>query len=96
MGAFHSDYQIRRANFHGDVHYYYSGNAISAGLQRLLLDPLDNTTVSYVQIQNPSNQNEVGHRRRAFLEKQAVLLWPPHPGFSIVRTRISPMPALLR
>jgi hypothetical protein len=49
--------------FHGDVHYYYSGNAISAGpVQRLLLDPTDDKTVSFVQDhKNPSNTNEVGY-----------------------------------
>ena len=49
--------------FHGDLHYYYSGNAISAGpVQRLLLNPADNKTVSYVQDHKyPSNSNEVGY-----------------------------------
>jgi hypothetical protein len=49
--------------FHGDVHYYYSGNSISAGpVQRLLLDPVNDTSVSYVQDKkNPNNQHEVGY-----------------------------------
>ena len=49
--------------FHGDLHYYYSGNAISAGpVPRLLLNPQNDTTVSTVQDhKNPSNTNEVGY-----------------------------------
>jgi hypothetical protein len=49
--------------FHGDVHYYFSGNSISAGpVQRLLLNPADDTTVSYVQDhKNPNNNHEVGY-----------------------------------
>src|SRR5262249_19838536 len=49
--------------FHGDVHYYFSGNAISAGpVPRLLLDPGDDKTVSFVQDhKNPNKQNEVGY-----------------------------------
>jgi hypothetical protein len=32
--------------FHGDVHYYFSGSALSAGpVQRLLLNPVDDKTV---------------------------------------------------
>src|SRR5690349_5006853 len=49
--------------FHGDLHYYYSGNAISAGpVPRLLLNPKDDTTVSTVQDHKyPSNTHEVGY-----------------------------------
>lgn len=48
---------------HGDVHYYYSGNAISAGpVQRLLLNPQDDKTVSYVQDNKfPNNNHEIGY-----------------------------------
>jgi len=48
--------------FHGDVHYYYDGNALSAGpVKRLLLDPNDEKTVSYVQDhKNPNNRHEPG------------------------------------
>jgi len=36
--------------FHGEGHYYFSGNAISAGpVQRLILNPADDTTVSFFQ-----------------------------------------------
>jgi len=50
-------------SFHGDVHYYYSGNAISAGpVRRLLLDPVDDQTVSFVQDKKfPSNAHEAGY-----------------------------------
>src|SRR5712692_8276210 len=49
--------------FHGDVHYYFSGNALSAGpVQRLLLDPVDDKTVSFVQDKKfPNKSNEVGY-----------------------------------
>lgn len=48
--------------FHGDFHYYYSGNAISAGpVKRLLLDPRDEQTVSFAQDhKNKSDNHEVG------------------------------------
>jgi Carboxypeptidase regulatory-like domain/TonB-dependent Receptor Plug Domain len=48
--------------FHGDVHYYYDGSAISAGPpKRLLLDPADEKTVSYVQDHNnPNHRHEPG------------------------------------
>ena len=49
--------------FHGDAHYYFSGSALSAGpVQRLLLNPLDDKTVSYVQDhKNPNKSNELGY-----------------------------------
>jgi hypothetical protein len=38
------------AQFHGEGHYYYSGNAISAGpVQRLQLSPIDATTIYHLQ-----------------------------------------------
>ncbi|HET8546478.1 MAG TPA: TonB-dependent receptor [Bryobacteraceae bacterium] len=44
--------------FHGDVHYYYGGNRMSAGpVKRLLLDPTDEKTVSYVQDHKNQNDN---------------------------------------
>ena len=48
--------------FRGDVHYYFDGSVLSAGpVKRLLLDPSDEKTVSYVQDhKNPNNRNEVG------------------------------------
>ena len=63
--------------FHGDVHYYYSGNAISAGpVQRLLLRP---TGQQDRQLRTGSQKPVEPERSRlfdrwAFLEKQAVLL----------------------
>jgi hypothetical protein len=49
--------------FHGDVHYLFSGNPISAGpVKRLLLDPRNETTVSYVQdTKFKDNNNEIGY-----------------------------------
>jgi hypothetical protein len=49
--------------FHGDIHYYFSGNALNAGpVQRLLLNPQNETTVTYVQDhKNKDNRNEVGY-----------------------------------
>ena len=49
-------------DFHGDLHYYLSGNRISAGpVKRLLLDPSDEKTVSYVQDSKfKDNTNEIG------------------------------------
>ncbi|HYP07086.1 MAG TPA: TonB-dependent receptor [Bryobacteraceae bacterium] len=48
--------------FHGDVHYYHDGSTLSAGpVKRLLLDPGDERTVSYVQdYKNPNRRHEVG------------------------------------
>ena len=49
--------------FHGEVHYYFSGSKISAGpVQRLLLNPIDDKTVSYVQdYKNPFWSQEGGY-----------------------------------
>lgn len=48
--------------FAGEAHYYFSGNAISAGpVERLVLSPIDDTTVLHVQDQKQvSRQQEVG------------------------------------
>jgi hypothetical protein len=50
-------------SLHGDVHYYYSGEKISAGpVRRLLLNPINDTTVTYEQdIKNPFSNHEVGY-----------------------------------
>jgi hypothetical protein len=47
---------------HGEVHYYYSGNAISAGpVPRIQLSPIDNQTVFHLQdTKQPNNRNEPG------------------------------------
>jgi len=48
--------------FTGEAHYYYIGNALSAGpVKRLVLDPVDFNTVGYFQDDKPvNNQNEFG------------------------------------
>jgi hypothetical protein len=48
--------------FHGEGHYYYSGNSISAApVQRLVLNPVDDVTVKYFQdTKPPRNVNEFG------------------------------------
>ena len=48
--------------FTGEGHYYFEGSALSADpVKRLVLDPLDETTVSYVQDeQDPTTRNEFG------------------------------------
>ena len=48
--------------FTGETHYYYIGNALSAGpVKRLVLDPDDLTTVGYFQDDKQvNNQNEFG------------------------------------
>ncbi|MSO21118.1 MAG: TonB-dependent receptor, partial [Acidobacteria bacterium] len=50
------------SQFHGSLWYYLAGNKLSAGpIQRLLLDPVDITKVSYVQEdKNKDNRNEFG------------------------------------
>jgi outer membrane receptor protein involved in Fe transport len=46
----------------GEAHYYYIGNALSAGpVKRLVLDPVDFQTVGYFDDDKPvNNQNEFG------------------------------------
>ena len=48
--------------FTGEGHYYYIGNSLSAGpVKRLVLDPVDFTTVGYFQDDKQvNNQNEFG------------------------------------
>jgi outer membrane receptor protein involved in Fe transport len=49
-------------NFHGEGHYYFSGNSISAGpVNRLVLDTKDDKTVAYYQDEKqPLKTHEVG------------------------------------
>jgi len=48
--------------FHGEGHYYYIGNGLSAGpIERIQLSPIDNTTVVHVQDEKQANnQSEFG------------------------------------
>jgi len=48
--------------FRGEGHYYYEGSPLAAGpVKRLVLDPSDDVTVSYVQDnEQPDNRNEIG------------------------------------
>jgi len=48
--------------FRGEAHYYYEGNAISAGpVKRLVLNPSDDTTVGYFQdSKQEDNRSEIG------------------------------------
>ncbi len=60
--------------FHGDAHYFFAGNAISAGpVKRLLLDPRNETTVSFVQDhKTQGDQHEVGGSLGGYLLKDKV------------------------
>ncbi len=60
--------------FHGDVHYYFSGNSIAAGpVKRLLLNPSNETTVTYVQDhKNKNNQNEPGYSLGGYFIKDKL------------------------
>lgn len=48
--------------FQGELHHFYSGSGLSASpVKRLVLDPADDVTVSYVQDKKfPDHQNEIG------------------------------------
>lgn len=48
--------------FRGEAHYYYEGSPLGAGpVKRLVLDPSDDVTVSYVQdSKQPDHRNEIG------------------------------------
>ena len=72
-------------SLHGDVHYYYSGSKISAGpVQRLLLDPFDDRTVSYQQDhKNPSKTQEVGYALGgAFVKNKLFFFSAASPRFA--------------
>ena len=48
--------------YRGETHYYFTGASTSAGpVQRLVLDPLDDRTVRYVQdVEQPNDRHEIG------------------------------------
>jgi hypothetical protein len=48
--------------FHGEGHYYFSGDATSAGpVERLVLNPADDVSVSYIQdAEQPNKVHDVG------------------------------------
>jgi hypothetical protein len=48
--------------FRGEAHYYFDGSPVSAGpIKRLVLNPVDDATVSYVQDEKQRNlRNEIG------------------------------------
>jgi outer membrane receptor protein involved in Fe transport len=49
-------------SLHGEGHYYFDGSKLSAGpVKRLVLDPTDDKTVTFVQdAKQPDNHNEIG------------------------------------
>ena len=74
-------------SFHGDVHYYFSGSSLSAGpVQRLLLDPIDDRTVTYQQDhKNPSQNHEAGYALGGyFLKNKLFFFSAASPRFSNV------------
>lgn len=60
--------------FHGDVHYYLSGNMVSAGpVKRLLLSPTDQMTTKYWQDEKQKNdQHEFGYSLGGYLIKNRL------------------------
>jgi len=60
--------------FHGDVHYYLSGNSLSAGpTKRLLLSPTDQITTKYHQdVKQKNNINEFGYALGGYLVKDRL------------------------
>jgi hypothetical protein len=48
--------------YRGETHYYFTGASTSAGpVQRLVLDPIDDRTVRYVQdVEQPNDRHEIG------------------------------------
>lgn len=60
--------------FHGDVHYYMSGNGLNASpVQRLLLSPTDQITTRYHQdVKQKNNTNEIGYALGGYLIKDRL------------------------
>src|SRR5690242_2988982 len=61
-------------NFHGDVHYYFTGNPISAGApQRMLMDPTNLLTTTYIQDYNfDRNSHEAGYSLGGYFIKNRL------------------------
>jgi hypothetical protein len=61
-------------SFHGDVHYYFQGNGISAGpVKRLLMDPKDLVTTTYVQDNKQKNStHEPGYSLGGYFIKNKL------------------------
>lgn len=60
--------------FHGDVHYYLSGNSLSAApRKRLLLSPSNDTTTAYYQdVKQKDNRHEIGYALGGYLIKNRL------------------------
>ncbi len=60
--------------FHGDIHYYLSGNSLNAApVKRLLLSPTDDTTTRYYQDEKQSdNRHEFGYTLGGYLVKNRL------------------------
>ena len=60
--------------FHGDIHYYFTGNALSAGpAQRMLMNPNDLLTISYVQDKNFDRKgHEAGYSLGGYFIKNRI------------------------
>ena len=60
--------------FHGDVHYYLSGNMLNADpVKRLLLSPTDQITTKYHQdVKQKNNINEIGYALGGYLVKNRI------------------------
>ena len=70
--------------FHGDVHYYFTGNSIGASpVNRLLLDPKNESTVSYIQDKKQKNdQHEPGFSLGGYFVKDRLWFFTAaSPGF---------------
>ena len=63
--------------FHGEAHYYLFGNKLSASpVQRLLLDPVDDKTISYVQDSKIKNDtHEFGGSLGGYLIKNKLYFY---------------------
>jgi hypothetical protein len=60
--------------FHGELHYYAAGNSIAASpVQRLLMDPVDLKTITYVQDTKDKNKtNEIGYSLGGYFIKDRL------------------------